>query len=712
MKRLLIILLTILIIPSIAYADGTFAEHYDLAQQYYKQCRYTNAIGEYQKAMRINYLDNSARIGLINSHLDRATYYINTLKDYEKAANDYRAALFYLEVYATSQTMQNASQITNDVKANLEKCFESTKFDKSAYSRYRKADEIRNNGLNDYAAAAYEFYRAAQIGDNNIIKNANRNIADIIKSRTGNFKRAGEFYSYALKAAPDDSGIHNSYAQMLMKTKQEDLAIIEFNKALETSINPKYILINLEKLYSKKMQDNPNSLNAVLNLANILHKQGKEKEALTYYKKAETMSPNNEIVIRNFGTYYLDIDNTNRAIEYFNKALKINPNSSDTYSLLGDLYVKGRNKLKATESYQQALKLNENNVNAQRGLLSLNADLMTPSELLKLISSNNETPTQSALNTLYNYAKELHATDNAAKALTYYEEVLKYNNNPEIYINMALAYAQNKNEADAVNTLLTARQKFPGNQQIQQRLKEISKDVNNQKYIQASNYFNNNEYQQALDIYLGIKPESAETTLAIAACYKSLNNINQALEYYKKALEYTPNNSDIAYYIGVLYTELENWTSAKIYLQDAIKYNSKNDKAKELLASVIEQNNITLINKVIEKYNSNQHEEALKIISQILTEDPNNAYAHYYRGLIYDTQKNYNLAIEEYKKSYINNPALVVANYLIAIIYDTKAEYPQALTYYKKFVKENKENDEYKAYALSRIIDLKGYENQ
>ncbi len=712
MKKFIITLLSILIFTPNVFAEGTFAEHYNLAEQYRKQCRYTNAIGEYQKAMRINNLDNSARIGLINSHLDRATYYINTLKDYEKAANDYRAALFYLEVYATSQTMQISSQVTADVKTNLEKCFEETKFDKSAYSRYKKADEIRNNGLNDYAAAAYEFYRASLIGDTNIIKNANRNIADIIKSRTGNFRRAGDFYSYALKVAQDDSGLHNSYAQMLMKTNQEDLAINEFNKALETSINPKYILINLEKLYSKKMQDNPNSLNAILNLANVLHKQGKEKEALTYYKKAESMSPNNEIVIRSFGNYYLDIDNTNRAIEYFNKALKINPNSADTYSLLGNLYLKSKNKIKATEAYQQALKLDGNNINAQRGLITLNADLVTPAELLKLISYGNQTPTQSALTTLYNYAKELHATDNAAKALTYYDEVLKYDSNPEIYINIALAHAQNKNDAEAVNTLIAARQKFPGNQQVQQRLKEISKDVNNQKYIQASNYFNNNEYQQALDIYLEIKPESAETTLAIAACYKSLNNINQALEYYKKALEYTPKNSDIAYYIGVLYTELENWTSAKIYLQDAIKYNSKNEKAKELLASVIEQNNITLINKVIEKYNNNQHEEALKIISQVLTEDPNNAYAHYYRGLIYDTQKNYDLAIEEYKKSFVNNPTLVVANYLIAIIYDTKNEYPQALTYYKKFVKENKTDDEYKAYALSRIIDLKAYENQ
>ena len=77
---------------------------------------------------------------------------------------------------------------------------------------------------------------------------------------------------------------------------------------------------------------------------------------------------------------------------------------------------------------------------------------------------------------------------------------------------------------------------------------------------------------------------------------------------------------------------------------------------------------------------------------------------------INDSQKKYSQAIEEYKKSYKNNPTLVVANYLIAIVYDTQAQYTKALEFYKKFVSENKEDDEYKAYANSRIHDLKGYE--
>ena len=709
MKKLLIILFSMLVFTPFAFADETFKSHFDLAEQYYKQSKYTSAIGEYQKAMRINYLDNSARIGMINAYLERASYYINTLKDYDKAANDYRSALFYLEVYPTSQTMQNASQVTSDVKDNLEKCFVETKFDKSSYSRYKKADEIRNNGLNDYAAAAYEFYRASLIGDSNIVKNANRNIADIIKSRTGNFKRAGDFYANAIKVAPNDSGLHNSYAQALMKTNQEDLAIEEFNKALENANNPKFILINLEKLYSKKLKQNPNSINTVLNLANVLHQLDRDSEAINYYKKAEEMNSKNEIVLMKIGAYYLDNNDNTKALDYFNRALQINSNNDNTYALVGDLYLKTKDKDKAIEAYKKALTINANNDDAQNGLIEAVSDIMTPAELIKYVSLDKETPVTSVVDNVYDYAKRLHGNNKAKEAIPYYNEVLKYKKTPEVYINLALAQVQEKRELDAINTLVVARQKYPGNQQIQKTLGEISDGVNNQKYAKASELFNNQEYQKALDIYLDIQPDSAEKALAVAACYKSLNNVDKALEYYKQALEFNPKNSDIAYYIGVLYTELENWTSAKIYLQKALKINADNMKAKELLSSVVEQNNILLINKVIEKYNKNEYDEALKLISQVLTEDSNNAYAHYYRGLIYDSQKKYNFAIEEYKKSYVNNPTLVVANYLIAIIYDSQAQYKKALEYYKKFVNENKENDEYKTYAKSRINDLKGY---
>ena len=46
-----------------AYAG--FQEHYTLAQQHFFNARYSSAIDEFKKALLINFMDNSARIGLV-----------------------------------------------------------------------------------------------------------------------------------------------------------------------------------------------------------------------------------------------------------------------------------------------------------------------------------------------------------------------------------------------------------------------------------------------------------------------------------------------------------------------------------------------------------------------------------------------------------------------------------------------------------------------
>ena len=77
MKKSLVTLsrlaLIVCMLNGIAFAD--FKEHYDLGQSYLLQYQYSGAITEFKSALRINYLDNSARIGLINSYISRGVEY-------------------------------------------------------------------------------------------------------------------------------------------------------------------------------------------------------------------------------------------------------------------------------------------------------------------------------------------------------------------------------------------------------------------------------------------------------------------------------------------------------------------------------------------------------------------------------------------------------------------------------------------------------------
>ena len=47
--------------------------------------------------------------------------------------------------------------------------------------------------------------------------------------------------------------------------------------------------------------------------------------------------------------------------------------------------------------------------------------------------------------------------------------------------------------------------------------------------------------------------------LGIASAYQNLGDNGKAIEYYQKAFQLKPDDSDIAYYIGVLYGEEENY---------------------------------------------------------------------------------------------------------------------------------------------------------
>ena len=140
---------------------GAFAEHYNAGQNYLMQNQYSSSIVEFRKALRINYLDNSARIGLVNAYLARATYYANQEKNYEKAANDFRSALFYLRIYPNKdQTVQNSAGMIASATENLNQCLKVISFDTTANSRFKKGAELRASG--NLSAAAYEFLRAAQ----------------------------------------------------------------------------------------------------------------------------------------------------------------------------------------------------------------------------------------------------------------------------------------------------------------------------------------------------------------------------------------------------------------------------------------------------------------------------------------------------------------------------------------------------------------------
>ena len=705
MKKTAILFVSILFFVGFAYAND-FKTYYNNGQNYLNSSQYSSAITEFKKALRINYMDNSARIGLINSYLARGTYYANSENNYEKSANDFRAALFYLKYYPEDKDVLSSATVISTAQDNLEQCMNSLNQSKSSQQRYNKGVELRKNG--NLPAAAYEFFVAAENGDNNIKKHSYSNIGDIM-SVLDNSKKAVLYYQKSVAIDPNNVALRLKYAAILDKLGQDDLAVQEYNTILSSEANNAQVLYALEKIYTKKLAASPNSAELNNNLGAILQKQKKYDAALTYYKAAETIDPSNVTTRLNLGTLYQQKKDFNSALSAYNSIITLYPNHKEANLYRAKVLVELGEKEEAMKAYNKILSIDPTLEVAKKEMFDLMKENKTPEEMIKSFSSDAAVD-KSTVNAMYDYAKDLHKDKKYNDALACYKEVLKYDaNNPEVYENIALVYAEMQNFDDAQKYLEGAKARFPKDSSLQETYNKVKSLSFANKYEQANKYFANNEFQKALDVYLTIYPPQKDVLIAMAACYKGLNNIDKAIEYYKRAFDMDKNDSDVAYYIGVLYAEKENWTSAKIYLQEALKINQKNENAADLLTTVIEQNNVLLINKVIDYYNQKNYVQALKLISQILTEDNKNAYAYYYRGLVYDAEKKTLQAIEEYKKAVQYNPELIISNYLIATGYDTLGQYTNAYMYYKKFVSETQSDDDYKKYAQTRMNDLKAY---
>lgn len=702
MKKILSIIFCLFLTCSAVKAD--FVEHYNAGQQYLSQFQYSSAITEFKKALRINYMDDSARVGLVNSYLARGTYFANKDKDWENAANDYRAALFYLRYYPSNQDVQNSMQAISNSTQNLNQCLSMQKFDTSPKSRYQKAKDLRLQGL--FAEAGYEFNQA--LADTSLRKDSYNQIADIMKVLSNDPKSA-EYYQKAIAIDQNDAGLRLKYARVLDKLGKNDAAVQEYNYALANGGDDPEILYALERIYRQKLDQTPNDAPTITNLGAILQKENKFDEALQYYTQAGQLDPTNVTTRLNIGTLYQQKKSYDAAIAAYDSILFLYPDNIQANLYKSQcLAALGQND-KASEGFNKVLRLDPANKEARAQVFDSMKATMTPAQFMDYLSKNAAID-KNAVNDMYDYAIELHKQNKFDDAIAGYNQVLKLKtDNPEVYINLAIAYKQKQDLASAKLILQTAKAKFPNNKQVADNLQALIQEAIAGKFDEATQCYNSGDYQKALASYQSIQPPSFDSLSGIAACYKALNNDAQAIEYYKKALDLTPN-SDVAYYIAVLYSEKENWASSKIYLKKALSLSPNNSKAKDLLGTVSEQLNVKQVDNAIAFYDKGNYTEALSIFNKVLQDDPKNAYSYYYKGLISDSQKKYQQAIGEYQKAIKYNSTLTIVHYLMALDYDTLAQYKAALTNYKKYAASTTESNEYKTYAQTRIKELKKYE--
>lgn len=628
-----------------AAPSSNFAQYYDAGQNYLTQGQYSSAIVEFRKALGINYMDNSARIGLINSFLARATYYANQEKNYDKSANDFRSALFYLKIFPTKeQTVQNSAAMIASANENLNQCLKVTGFDKTAPSRYKKAEELRAMG--NFSAAAFEFSQAAQ--NEAFAGKANVQIGDLLKVLR-NEPRSADYYKSALDLLPNDSMLRMKYARTLDKLGRYDDAVAQYNAALSTSKGDLEVLYALERIYLKKLAQTPSDAELHANIGAIKQAQGDFESALGYYAKAEQINPSNVNTRINVGTLFQQKKDYLKALKSYDSVLTLYPDNVQANLYKAQVLSLMGNKNESFKLYQKVLSIDPTNAIAKSEIVGVMQDTMTPSEFIAYLSekARDDRSTQAML---YDYAYRLHKENKTEDAIKAYSAVIKTNpTNVDAYVNLAICYASKNDYDNAEKVLNSAKSKFPTNNLVLKTLQDVQKDSLSTALASASRNYENKDYKTALQQYLAIKPASEDSLLGVAVCYQALEDFENAIVYYKKAMNIAPQNAEIPYYIGYLYSEQQKWNDAELYLKKSISINPEGE-AKNLLPYVMQNFTLAEYNEAVNLYEKNEFESALTKLNEVLKKESNNAFAYYYRGLIFDEQKKYKLAIDDYNK--------------------------------------------------------------
>jgi tetratricopeptide (TPR) repeat protein len=576
----------------------------------------------------------------------------------------------------------------------------------SPAGHYKLAEELNSSG--NFSASMYEYEQI--VNNDTYRKTALLRIASMMKS-INNLIKSKEYYNQAIECDPDDISARMRYANVLDKMGDTVGASEQYNYILSHNENSEEVLYDLERIFQKKLETSPNDAELLADIGAIKQRQGKYTEALEYYKRSQNQPARNEDTALNtqinIGTLLQVQGNYDKAIETYKNILTLHPNNYQANLYLAQCYeTKPDCQKLALAQYKKLKQLKPESDEFNQKITDLTRASMTPEEILAYVQSIVN-PNKSYIDELYNYAYELHEKKDYDGAIKYYEAVKKADPEREgTYENLAICYAQKKEYQQAQNILAEAKTKFDNNANIDKISQDIKEDATAETLSNAYEAYNSKDYHKALDLYLSINPQTTDTMLGIAGAYQGLNRVDDALEYYKKALESSPSNSDIAYSIGAIYANSQNYEEAKKYFDKAVQSNPSNTNAKEALLDmkeVISQNNV---NDAVKLFDEQKYDDALTYLNKAISENSQNPDAYFYRASVYDAQSKHQLAIKDYQKSLEYNPSQDVTYYLIAIDYENLNNTTSALEYYKKFLEVYKQDDEYSQYVKARIPEI------
>jgi tetratricopeptide (TPR) repeat protein len=687
-----------------------YANYTEQAMNFYRQGDTSKAIELMQKAYQLAPTNTAVLNNLAACYIKRGVYYQNTKKDYLKALEDYREALFYLNPAWPSDTprtpvneqnekiirdniegaMKNAHLSSDDAKAHLE----------SAWT-FRKAGKL-HQAMVEYAWVTT--LNPKQSG----AWTAQGDIYTVIQKP----ERAISAYQKALDAAsaPSDT-LYVKLGTAQLKTGNAEKATESFNKALAINAKNKDAALALEQVWEKEIVSNPRNMSAHLNLGAVYQQMGRLNDAYAQYQIADHLSPNNPLIKLNMGSLLEQQGQVDQALALYDSAMRQNPSDPQALLYMADA-LKRKGQMKAAEQLlQKALQSSPDKKQVYEQLIAVYKAQGDPDKIKSGWQMYTSAyPDDASIQ--YQAGLALHELKDYDDAITYYQQAIKIDPNmADAYANMGTALHAVNRDDDAIKALKKALVLNPGMDEVKTLISDIDHQSGSKAFAEAAKLHEDGKYAEAVKEYeLALKedPKNADIDARYGLALQALKRFKEAEAAYDKAIALAPDVAANYYYKGSIYDEQNQLDTAKRLYEKALALDPNLNQAKQALDALNAGGEDTTLSQALDAYNKKNYPKSIQLVESVLNTDPNNATAYYYKGLDYDAEKKLEPARLAYEKAVELSPSLSDAVYALAVVLDTQGKKPDAKKTYQQFIDLTKgqPEDAFQKYAKDRVSAL------
>ena len=498
----------------------------------------------------------------------------------------------------------------------------------------------------------------------------------------------------ALKLDADNVDAHRLLAHIYVRTLG-DLGAGEVQKeSVAKAVEQFQAILKLD----------PNDTYSALWLARLYRFENQHDDAERVLRDVLKHDPENGPALEQLSQILVDEGRSQDAIALLTQAAG-DSSSPDIYGLLGDAYAQEKDYAKAEDAYRKAVDEDPDDAGHLHELAQV---LLTEEKYAEALEQFKKLSTMEP-DSYENYIRmaqlyrRLGNFDDAETSLLRAKQLAP--GNLEILYNEALLYEDQNRYADAVKVLSDAIAGIKG-----QSSNENSPNALAILYEQLGHaYSEEQNYSAAIETYQDMRklgPEASQRAqMLLIEAYRDSRDLDHAIDETKKALADTPKDGQLTVTLAMLYGEKTDTDDASKLLQGLMQGNANDQELFLDLAQVQEQG-----------HRYAEAEQSATKAEQLAHAGVDKEAAWFMLGAIYERQKKYEQAEQEFRKVLDQNPNnAAVLNYYGYMLADRGVRLEEATALIQRAVKQEPTNGAYldslgwAYYKASKLAEAEEY---